>query len=139
MNRKKGINLTFFRHDVSSNFFDVPWRNFFSLVKFSYWFKCHVNIMTDTGVMTIFVYKGLTRNSEIRNTPVWVLPNIWGYKRPGQVRDTRFGTNISNKMLLNAEKCQGCSFYHFWVIKGKPIGVLILPPTYVFRKNLGHL
>ena len=25
-------------------------------------------------------------------------------------------------MLLNAPKCQGYSFYHFWVIKGKPIG-----------------
>ena len=23
-------------------------------------------------------------------------------------------------MLLNAAKCQGYSFYHFWVIKGKP-------------------
>ena len=31
-------------------------------------------------------------------------------------------------MLLNAEKCQGYSFYHFWVIKGKPIrGKTTLP------------
>ena len=27
--------------------------------------------------MTISFYKGLTRNLEIGNTPVWVLPNIW--------------------------------------------------------------
>ena len=27
--------------------------------------------------MTIFSYKGLTRNPEIENTPVWILPNIW--------------------------------------------------------------
>ena len=27
--------------------------------------------------------------------------------------------NISNKMLLNAAKCQGYSFYRFWVIEGK--------------------
>ena len=40
--------------------------------------------------MTIFVYKGLTRNSEIGNARVWVFPNIW---RLGQVRDTKFGTN----------------------------------------------
>ena len=54
--------------------------------------------MTGSGVMTIFVYKGLTRNPEIRNTPVWVLPNIW---RLGRVSDTRFVANVSNNMLLN--------------------------------------
>ena len=40
----------------------------------------------------------------------------------GFVRDTKFGTNVSNKMLLNTEKCQGYSLYYFWVIKGKPTG-----------------
>ena len=30
------------------------------------------------------------------------------------------GTNVSNKILLTAEKGQGYSFYRFWVIKGKP-------------------
>ena len=25
-------------------------------------------------------------------------------------------------MLLNAAKCHGYCFYHFWVIKGKPTG-----------------
>ena len=69
--------------------------------------------------MTIYFYKGFTRNSEIVNTPVWVLSHIW---RLGQVRDTIFGTDVSNKMLLNAAKCQGYSFYRFWVIKEKPAG-----------------
>ena len=41
--------------------------------------------------MTIFLYKGLTRNSENGNTPVWVLPNIW---RLEWVSDTKFGTNV---------------------------------------------
>ena len=36
-----------------------------------------VNIITGSGIMAIFFYKGLTRNSEIGNTTVWVLPNIW--------------------------------------------------------------
>ena len=75
-----------------------------------------------------FFYKGLTRNSEIRNTPVWVWPNIW---RLGPVRDTKFCKNVSNEMLLNAAKCQGYSFYGFWVIKGKPKGVggkIKIPP-----------
>ena len=86
-----------------------------SLVNFSYWPKFHVNIMT--GVTKIFACKGLTRNLEIVNTPVWVLPSIF---RPGEVRDTGFGPNVSNKMLLNALKCQGYDFYRFLVIKGKP-------------------
>ena len=48
--------------------------------------------------MTIYFHKGLTRNPEIRNTPVCVLSNIW---RLGQVRDTKFGTDVPNEMLLN--------------------------------------
>ena len=56
---------------------------------------------------------------KIGNTPVWLLPNIW---RLGQVKDIKFGKTVSNKMLLNAAKCQGYSFYRFWVIKGKPTG-----------------
>ena len=32
--------------------------------------------------MTIFLYKGLNRNPEIGNTPVWVLPIIW---KPGEL------------------------------------------------------
>ena len=61
----------------------------------------------------------MTKNPEIGNIPVWILPNIW---RLGQVRDTKFGMNVSNKMLLNATKCQGYNFYCFWDIKGKPTG-----------------
>ena len=57
--------------------------------------------------------KDLTRNSKKKNTCVWVLSNFW---RPGQVRDTKFGTNVSNKYLLNAAKYQVHSFYSFWVI-----------------------
>ena len=57
----------------SSKFFDVV---SVSLINFSYWFKFHVNIITGSGVMAVFFYKGLTRNPEIGNTLVWVLPNI---------------------------------------------------------------
>ena len=93
------------------------WPYSISLVKFSYWPKFHVNIMT--GVTKIFAYKRLTRNLEIVNTPVWVLSSIL---RLGQVKNTKFGRNVSNKILLNAPKCKGYGFYHFWVIKGKPTG-----------------
>ena len=72
---------------------------------------------TQIRVNTILLHKGLTRNPEIGNTHVWVFPDIW---RLGRVSYTRFGANVSNKMLLDAAKCQGYSFYRFWLIKGKP-------------------
>ena len=72
-----------------------------------------------SAVMDSFFYKGLTRNPRIRNTPVWVFPNIW---RLGRVRDTKLVMVVSNKVLPNAAKCQGYSFYCFWVIKRKPTG-----------------
>ena len=102
-NPKNDNDVTIFRHDVNVKFF---WRCFVSLVKFSYWSKFHVNIITGSRIMTIFFYKGLTRNPEIRNIAVWVMKSL----------------PVRNILLLNAAKCQGYSFYHFWVIKGKPTG-----------------
>ena len=40
------------------------------LVKFSYWSKFHVNIITGSRNMAVLLYKGLTRNLKIRNTHV---------------------------------------------------------------------
>ena len=74
-------------------------RCFVFLTKFSYWSTFRVNTITGSGVITIYFYKGLTRNPEIGNTPVSVLPNIW---RLGQVGDTIFGKDVSNEMSLNA-------------------------------------
>ena len=76
------------------------------------------NTITGSRVMTIFFSKGLARNPEIGNFVwkiVWGLPNIW---RLELVRDTNFGKNVSNEMFLNTAKCQGFSFYRFWVIEG---------------------
>ena len=103
-------------HDVIVKFF---WGCFVSLVNFSYWSKFHVNIITGSEVMTIFFYKGLTRNPEIRNTLVRVLPNIL---RLGWVRDTDESTNGSNEILLNVAKCQGYSFCCSKVDKEKVTG-----------------
>ena len=100
---------------MTSQFLDLTtssifWRCFVSLVNFSYyWFKSHVNIIAGSEVMTIFFYMGLTRNPEIGNTPVSVLPNIW---RLGGVMNTKVGTNVSNRMLLNAAKFQGYVYYN---------------------------
>ena len=41
--------------------------------------------------MTISFYKRLNRNREIRNTPIWVLSDIWRLTR---VRDTKFGMSL---------------------------------------------
>ena len=60
--------------------------------------------------MTTFFYKRLTRKSEIGNTPVRVLPNIW---RLGEVRGTKLGMNAVNEMVMNAAKCLGYSLYRF--------------------------
>ena len=70
-------------------------------------------------VMTISFYNGLTRNPETGNTPVWVLPNIW---KLGRVRNTKPGTNVSDKMLVNSAKCQSYSFYRFLSYLGKKMG-----------------
>ena len=47
----------------SSVFLDVAMFCFF--VKCSYWYKIQVNVITCSRVMTIFIYKGLTRYLEI--------------------------------------------------------------------------
>ena len=129
---KNDNDVKIFRHDVNAKFF---WPCFVFLVKFSYWSKFHVNIITGSGIMKIFFYKGLTRNPKIGNIRVWVLPNIW---RLGRVMDTKFGTNVLNRILLNAAKLQSHSFYRFWVIKGKPTGGggELPPPRTQIRVNI---
>ena len=85
------------------------------------------NIIAGSGVTTIYFYLEMTRNPDIGNTPVWVLPNIW---RLGWVKDTKFDKDISNKMSINAAKPQGYSFQRFWVIKGKPTRGVKIPLTH---------
>ena len=74
--------------------------------------------------MTIFFYKGLTRNPEIGNTPVWVFPKIW---RLVSVRNTKFNNNISNKMLVNAANAKVIAFTVSELLTEKPTGVKITP------------
>ena len=64
----KKIAMTFQFSDMTS--LSIFSRCFVLLVKFSYWSKFHVVIITSPGVMSISFYKGLTRNPEIGNTPV---------------------------------------------------------------------
>ena len=84
--------------------------------------------------MTIYFFKGLTRNPEIGNTPIWVLFNIW---RLGQVRNTKFGMDVFNKILLNAANCQGYNFTLSKLLKENQQGGVKLPypPLTRFEKR----
>ena len=107
--------------------------NIVFLAKFNYWFKSHESIMTSSRVMTIFVYKRLTRNPEIKYNSAWVFSNT---SILGQISDSKFFTNVCNKMLLGTAKCQGYSFYRFWGIKGKLTGWVKLPIPFPPRIGL---
>ena len=111
---KNDNDVTIFRHDFSSNFLDILYL-LSSLVT-------GPSFMSISSLVLELLQFSLIRDwSEIRklDIPVWVLPTIW---RLGRVMDTKFGTNVSIRMLLNAGKFQVYSFYRFWVIKGKPTG-----------------
>ena len=82
----------------------------------SIFIRCLVSFLNFPLSIFVSVVNFVTKNQEIGNTPIWVLPNIWRLRR---VSDTKFG---SDEMLPNAAKCQVYSFYRFWVIKGKPTG-----------------
>ena len=111
VNWKNVNDVSIFRHVFIVKCF---WRCVVSLVNFRYWSKFHINIITCSGFMTISFYKGLTRNPEIGNTPISVLPNVWSF--------TKFSTNVSNKMLLNAQNARVKAFTVFQLLKGKPTG-----------------
>ena len=106
------------------------------IILMGFYFSCQVYLLIQVSsqyhdwfwTYDNFLLWGIDQKSKNWNCPVWVLPNIWTL---GQVRDTRFGTIISNKMLLNATQCQSCNFYCFCVINGKTIGWwgVKLPPT----------
>ena len=95
------VNMT-----SSSSFFNVIVFSLSSFVS-----KFHFNIITGFGVMTFFVYKGLTRNPEIGNTRIWILPYNLGL---GVAHKRKVIVNYSNKKLMKAVKVHGYSF--FWLL-----------------------
>ena len=109
-------DVTIFRQDVIFRFF---WCCFVSRVTFRYWSNFHVNIITGSGIMTIFFYKGLTRNPEIGNTAVWVLPNIW---RLGRVMDTKFGTKSVIECYWMQQNSRVPAFTVFELLRENQLG-----------------
>ena len=55
---------------LSSNFFDVVLFLFSSLVTGPSFMSICRHVITGSEIITIFFYKGLTRNPEMGNTPV---------------------------------------------------------------------
>ena len=107
------------------------WRFFVSLNKFSYWSKWNVNIITDSGVMTIFFHKGLTRNLKIekKKAEFCLISSDWGKL---EIPNLPWMSMIMLIMLLNVGEFQVYSHYRFWVIKEKPTTwqiKLTTPPT----------
>ena len=98
--RKKAV-MSLSADMTSSSFFDVVFL-LSSLVTG----PIFMSISWLSRVITIFVYKGLTRKFLLI---FWRLGASKGYR-------------IWHKILLNSAKCQGYSFYHFWVVSGKPTG-----------------
>ena len=121
INQKNDNDITTCRHDNIAKFF---WHCFLlsSLVT-------GPSFMSISSlVLSYDNFPSLGMDQKSRNILVWVLPNLW---RLVQVRDIRFGTNVSHEMLLNAAKCQAYSFYCFWEFKEKPtegVGSSPFPP-----------
>ena len=67
--------------------------------------------MTGSGVMTIFVYKGLTGTAEIRNTPSLFCPISGDWGKLGIPNLARM--SVIKNVILNAVKCHSYSFCRF--------------------------
>ena len=64
------------------------------------------SFMSISCLVLAFFCKGLTRNPEIKIPPSEFCPISGGWDESS--------TTVLSKMLLNAAKCQGCSFYRFF-------------------------
>ena len=112
-------------HDVIVNFFNVVVFLLSSLITGPSLISISPLVLESWQFSFI---TGLTRNLEIGNSPVLILPSIW---RLGWVREIKFDTNFFNEKLLNAVKCQShIQLLTFLIHKGKTKGKKLLPPTY---------
>ena len=108
VNWKHDNYITIYWQDVIVIFFDIVLLCWSSLVT-GLVTKFHANIITGSGVMTVFFYNRLTRNPDIKMPSSEFCPISEDWGELGR-RDTKFGTNVCNEMLLNAAKCKFISF-----------------------------
>ena len=93
-NLKNTNDAIIYRHNLIINFFDVVLFVLSGLVSGPSFMLTSSLVLEFWQVLAI---KGLTKNPEIENIPVWDLSNIW---RQGQFRDTKSSMSASNKMLV---------------------------------------
>ena len=93
---------------MTSQFADMASSPIFFLTFFLFFLpsfsrsKFYVNTMIGSGVITTFVYKGLTGNSEIGNTPACVLPISGDWDESGILSFARMSLIRCYWMLQNA-------------------------------------
>ena len=114
---------------MKSQFVDMTYRQFFWRchvfpVNFSYWSKFHVNIITGSGVMTILVYKRLTRiwKSEILPSGFFPISGNCGELWIPNLAPMSLISYWILQKLLNSVKHQGYNIYRFLVTRGKSTG-----------------
>ena len=98
----------------------IFWCCFIFLVNFSYWSKFHVNIHRwFWNYEHFFIRDWLEiRKSKIPTSDFCPISGDW---------DKLEIPNFARMSLINFY-CQCCSFYCFWVIKGKQMGGKLPPP-----------
>ena len=119
INQKKDNEITICRNGVIVNFF------FF----FFFFFD-----------IAVFVLSSLVTGPSFMSIS-WLAMEFWQFsflKDWPEIRkleiplseffSTKFRMNVSNKKIVNIAKCQGYSFYRFWVITRKSNGGEIPPP-----------
>ena len=125
---KNYYDVTIFRHDVIIIFFDIV-SFLLSLLVNSPSFMSISSLVLELWQLSFIKDWSEIRKSEKPSSKLFsTCAGCCGFEIPNLA-------HVSNKMLLNAEKWQGYSFYHFWVINGKPTGgwgvgvVKVLPTT----------
>ena len=83
--------------------------------------------------MTIFFHKGLTRNLVIRNTPVWVLPNIWGLRGKLWIPNLARMLLIESYWMLRNSRVTG--FTVLELLRENQLGSKITPPPQIRVKK----
>ena len=89
INRKNDNDVTVSQQDAVANFFDVNVFFLSSLVIGPSFMSISLLVLE---IWQFSFYKGLARNLEVGNIPVWAFPKIW---RLGWIRDTKFRTNVN--------------------------------------------
>ena len=122
---------------MTSQFTNMTHRHFLhcrvSILRFSYWSKFHVNIITGSRVFQISFIKDWSeiRKSEISRSEFYPISGDGG--ELGKPDSAQMSLMKCHWML---QKCQGYSFYHFWAIKEKSTGDKTThPPTLVLNTN----